>query len=157
MAVVALALSFVYVGEVMGQPRPHFSGKGGIHRAYESPKATAYKKALKDAYLEQCGPFMYSCEPVSVTIEVVRHLPDNRPKGIKSEPDTLKPDVDNIAKAVLDALNGVAFADDKQVTTLLVREYPRVRLAGNKDRLRVTVAHEVNLIYSYAWTAAERG
>lgn len=33
---------------------------------------------------------------------------------------TLKPDVDNIAKIVMDGLNGVAFADDKQVVSLRV-------------------------------------
>lgn len=29
-----------------------------------------------------------------------------------------KPDIDNVAKAVLDALNGVAYEDDKQVVIL---------------------------------------
>jgi len=33
---------------------------------------------------------------------------------------TTKPDLDNIAKAVLDGLNGVAFVDDKQVCDLFV-------------------------------------
>ena len=33
-----------------------------------------------------------------------------------------KPDVDNIAKVVLDALNGLVYTDDKQVTDLRVRK-----------------------------------
>ncbi len=33
---------------------------------------------------------------------------------------TLKPDTDNIAKVVCDALNGVAYHDDKQITSLTV-------------------------------------
>ena len=33
---------------------------------------------------------------------------------------TIKPDLDNIAKAVLDGLNGLAFDDDKQVVSLKV-------------------------------------
>ena len=33
---------------------------------------------------------------------------------------TRKPDTDNIAKICLDALNGVAYDDDSQVTVLLV-------------------------------------
>ena len=32
------------------------------------------------------------------------------------------PDVDNLAKPVLDALKGLAFIDDEQVTDLLVRK-----------------------------------
>lgn len=36
----------------------------------------------------------------------------------------MKPDCDNIAKAILDALNGVAYDDDKQVVRLHVeKEY----------------------------------
>ena len=34
----------------------------------------------------------------------------------------MKPDCDNIAKAVLDALNGLAYKDDSQVTELTVRK-----------------------------------
>ena len=34
-----------------------------------------------------------------------------------------KPDIDNIAKAVLDALNGVAYGDDNQVTALEVSKH----------------------------------
>lgn len=33
---------------------------------------------------------------------------------------TMKPDNDNIAKSVLDALNGVAYLDDKQIVELAV-------------------------------------
>ena len=34
-----------------------------------------------------------------------------------------KPDMDNILKAVLDALNKVAYEDDKQVVELIGRKY----------------------------------
>lgn len=34
-----------------------------------------------------------------------------------------KPDIDNIAKSVLDALNGVAYIDDKQVYSLTCNKY----------------------------------
>ena len=46
----------------------------------------------------------------------------------------VKPDVDNVAKAVLDALNGVCYADDKQVVQLIVsKEY------GAEPRLEVSM------------------
>ena len=45
---------------------------------------------------------------------------------------TKKPDADNIAKAVCDALNGIAYKDDSQVVDLTVRKYyskfPRVQV-----------------------------
>ena len=34
-----------------------------------------------------------------------------------------KPDCDNIAKIILDALNGIAFHDDSQIVTLEVFKY----------------------------------
>ena len=37
-------------------------------------------------------------------------------------PCTIKPDCDNIAKIVLDALNGLAYDDDSQVTELEVHK-----------------------------------
>ena len=33
-----------------------------------------------------------------------------------------KPDVDNVAKIILDALNGIAYRDDKQVVELYVKK-----------------------------------
>ena len=36
---------------------------------------------------------------------------------------TVKPDNDNIAKSVLDALSGLAYGDDKKIVELKVRKY----------------------------------
>lgn len=45
---------------------------------------------------------------------------------------TKKPDIDNIAKCILDALNGVAFHDDTQVVKLCMEKFyaekPRVEV-----------------------------
>jgi hypothetical protein len=43
-------------------------------------------------------------------------------------------DLDNLAKAILDAIKGHAFHDDAQVARLLVE-----RLAGERERITVTV------------------
>lgn len=48
--------------------------------------------------------------------------------GLASCP--LKPDVDNIAKIILDGLNGVAFKDDKQVVGLAVSKRYDMTHAG---------------------------
>jgi len=60
---------------------------------------------------------------VSVTIEAVFARPKyhKTKRGVKaSAPEIPRQDVDNVAKAVLDALNGVAWVDDTQVERLLV-------------------------------------
>lgn len=113
--------SFEYVGAIRGQGRPRF-GKG---RTFKAKKDTEYEEAIRTAYIASDGPCFDG--PVEVSIFVQRALPKSAPKRINLEPDTHKPDPDNVAKAVLDALNGVAWGDDAQVVSLSVRKLPRVR------------------------------
>ena len=77
---------------------------------------------------------------VPVTVEIVTERQVPKSKSVSSEPDTFKPDADNVAKLVLDALNGIAWADDSQVTHLEVRQQDRQRDA--KERTVVTVSWE---------------
>ena len=56
-----------------------------------------------------------------------------------SEPDIHKPDADNIGKSVLDALNRVAFKDDRQVTRLTVEKMPRTR--RDDEIMEVTIVY----------------
>lgn len=78
-------------------------------------------------------------EPVIVTVDVYRPLPDSRQRRVRSEPDTYKPDAASEAKLVMDALNGVAWADGSQVVDLHVMKHPRVR--GQAERMDVAIAH----------------
>lgn len=137
--------TFTYIGTVRGQGRPRF----GRHGAYENPKDTAYKTELQEAYRRHCA-IVFPDEPLLVSIAVMRCLPKSRPKRIKFEQDTCKPDIDNIAKAVLDALNGLAWVDDKQVADLYVLKFPRIRFDDGLDRMRITIATIDNdLVYPY--------
>lgn len=121
------------VAKVRGLPRPRFARNG---RAYMPSWCEPYKRLIADSYRRQCGGFPYG-GAVAVEIAYRRPLPESRPKAVESEPDTYKPDLDNVAKAVLDALNGVAFKDDRQVTTLTVRKLPRER--GAQEEMFITV------------------
>ena len=75
--------------------------------------------------------------PVSVTIRAFSPLPKSRPKRVENEPWTISPDIDNIAKAVLDALNGIAYDDDAQVVELHVYKHDRTRGVGPCPRVEV--------------------
>lgn len=77
-------------------------------------------------------------EPVIVTVDAYRPLPDSRQGCVRSEPDTYRPDAGSEAKLVIDALTGVAWADGAQVVDLHVRKHPRVR--GQAERMDVTIA-----------------
>ena len=129
-------LEFYYHGSVRGQGRPRFT-KGGI--AYEAREDKAFKSDLQAAYLEQVGRDSFGKEPVSVHISIRRPLPKSRPKKVYTEHDVYKPDADNIAKAVLDALNGLAFDDDRQVVSLSVIKYRRARYGNDQDHMHVVI------------------
>lgn len=128
---------------VKGKARPRFSNG----RAY-TPKGTrdaerqirvAYRFACHDAY----GAVQTAPEGTSVQIEIwtTRNvLSGFRRRDGDAHDDLQKPDADNIAKLVLDALNGVAYEDDSQVVGLVVVKGTRVR--GNKPTTRVHVQWE---------------
>ena len=112
------------VDEVMACPRPRHMRNG---HTYMPTEYTHYKRRVAEAYLAAGGGHM-GAAPVALTIDVMR---------VSSEPDTVRPDVDNIAKGVMDALNGVAYDDDAQVVSLCVLKCERMR--GCPDRMRVNV------------------
>ncbi len=135
--------TFTCVGKVRGQGRPRFA-RG---HAYQTKADTTYKSKIAEQYCKQGGLF-FGAMPLSVTIDVQRALPKSLWDKARALFDTGKPDCDNIAKAVLDALNGVAFDDDSQVVTLVVRKYPRVRISSDDDYVRVTISDvDTNTLY----------
>lgn len=113
------------VKQVKGKPRPRFTVRNGHPVPYADSKQKAYESIIANAYREAGGRLLTG--PVSVAIGITRALPQRTPKGIESEQDTHKPDVDNVAKSVLDALNGVAYKDDSQVVGLTVTKFGRFR------------------------------
>lgn len=140
-----MQFTFTYRGKVRGQGRPRFAHG----HAYESKMDRQYKQDLAWQYKAQRGPH-FGNQPLSVTIDVMRALPKSTPKLVAVMDDVKKPDCDNIAKALLDALNGLAFGDDAQVVALVVRKYPRIR--ADCDWMRVTIATIANdLVYPYEY------
>lgn len=115
-----------------GQGRPRFSRRG---HAYKSDADKRWERRVRNAWPDGAPRFH---GPVSVRIDVFRALPKGAPKRVDSEPDTHRPDADNVAKGVLDALNGVAWDDDAQVVDLYVVKHDRTH--RERDLTVVTVA-----------------
>lgn len=126
---------FSVYGKVVGSARPRVTRYG----TYIPKAARDYRSLIRRAFTDQCGGRSAPIQtgPVEVRITVRRALPKSTPKRVESEPDTKKPDADNIAKNVLDALNGVAWKDDSQIVSLAVVKLPRTRC---KEHITVEVA-----------------
>lgn len=111
-------------GEPQGKGRPRYTRSG---HTYTPDSTRAYEALVRACYAEQVDsePFAKGV-PLVVTIECRFGVPlsdsvkKRRAKLCDLMMPTKKPDTDNIVKAVLDALNGAAYHDDSQVTTLHV-------------------------------------
>lgn len=128
------SVSFDVWGKVRGKGRPRFTRGGDAY----TPKLTRdYEMAIREAFENAPGrPQEPFSGPIAVCIMTYRQLPKSTPKSVISEQDTHKPDIDNIAKIVLDALNGVAWEDDAQVVSLTVSKLKRIR---SPERLSVII------------------
>ena len=124
---------------VKGKERPRFS-RSGKH-VYTPSKTVKAEREIRKAFIAAGGVKAPKGVEVAVHITTVRPLPKSRPKRIESEPDIHRPDVDNLSKAVLDALNGVAWDDDAQVTELVVGKCERMR--GVTEQTVVWISWEV--------------
>ena len=69
---------------------------------------------------------------VAVDVVAVFERPKTLPKRITAK--ITKPDVDKLARAVLDAMTGIVFLDDAQVVTLLIQ-----KTFGSPERTHVRV------------------
>jgi Holliday junction resolvase RusA-like endonuclease len=112
-------------GEPIAQPRVKVSTRGGFARAYVDAKHPihAYKQAIRLAYVNAGGEVLEG--PVSVRIVCWFDRPKSHSKKRRQEPEpkTTKPDADNLAKGIGDALNEIAYNDDGQVYRLTVEKW----------------------------------
>lgn len=123
------SLLFRVNGIPQGKARPRFT-KGG--RAYTPQKTRRYEEAVREAALlaAQAQGFVKHDKdtPLEACVTAWFPVPASWPKKKRAAAlsgalyPTGKPDADNIAKAVLDAANGIAFHDDRQIVSLTVRK-----------------------------------
>lgn len=119
---------FRVYGEVRGQARPRTDF---IHRkVYKTVQDVKYERRIKETFINSNGE-VFGEKPIKIRVDVYRELPDSYPKRIKTEADTHKPDASNILKSVEDALNGIAYNDDKQIVDARCIKHPRTRNGGS--------------------------
>lgn len=89
------------------------------HGTYTPEKTKAYQQKVQACYRTQCDGGFAGGVPVLAQIHAYFPIPQSYPKKKKAALEGAfhlkKPDADNIAKAILDALNGLAYQDDSAV------------------------------------------
>ena len=112
-------------GKPQGKGRPRFTMKG---HAYTPERTVAYEKLIRDEYMKQCG-HNFGDVPLKMMVIIEYAPPRSATKKMREDMlarklyPTKKPDIDNVVKAVADALNGVAYRDDVQIVELFVKKW----------------------------------
>lgn len=118
---------FTVYGEPRGKGRPRFNKNGHTYTPADTAK---YERMVRAMFLsrypraEKIGKDI----PVRAKINAYYKIPDSAGKGKKQlmKAGLIRPtkrvDADNIAKILLDALNGYAYHDDAQVVELEVKK-----------------------------------
>lgn len=133
-------ITFTVDGAAVPKQRPRMHGR----QAYTPKKTRDYEERVRDSFRSSYHgelPVYPKGVPVRVGIEIIQGIPKSwsNSKTIKAERGELVPvtrsgDLDNIAKSILDALNGLVYEDDCQVATLIIMKkygadpYARVRI-----------------------------
>ena len=112
--------AFTIFGKPYAKKRPRFSRK--TVRAYNPAENDQFEASLGAmAAIHFPQPLT---GPVSLEIIVTLALPQSwsakKKAALAYRPHTQKPDCDNIAKAICDGLNRIAWADDRQICAVKI-------------------------------------
>lgn len=130
-------IEFTVPGQPVGKGRPRFTRAG---HAYTPAKTASYENLVRLEFNHQFPSFEPFDGAICVEIMAYYQIPSSFSRKRHSEAKnhiirpTVRPDCDNVCKAVLDALNNVAYHDDNQIVTLKA-----CKLYDDKPRTEITI------------------
>lgn len=113
-------LRFVIPGRVAGKGRPRATIRGG-HAAVYTPAKTVNAEAMVRSIGADAmagGDLFDGPLHLSVVVNLERPASWSKRKRVETLIPTGKPDLDNVAKLIGDALNGIVWRDDSQIASL---------------------------------------
>ncbi|NUF99164.1 RusA family crossover junction endodeoxyribonuclease [Lactobacillus mellis] len=122
------------------QPRPRITVRGKYAHAYEPKSITEYKRLVAGKYRSEHKQQLPLTGALSVDVRFYRPVQKSISKAERQRRllgqslPTVKPDIDNYVKAILDALNGLAFKDDSQIAVLYAR-----KIYSDKPRTEIEI------------------
>jgi Holliday junction resolvase RusA-like endonuclease len=138
-----MMIMFIVYGEPVGKGRPRFAKRGNFVSTYTPQKTKTYEDEIRMMASAAMGSSEPLDTPVTVAIYIRVGIPASYSKQKRKDAlagtikPTKKPDLDNIAKAFLDAMNEIIYLDDKQVVGLHVTkvyaETPAVEVMVTED------------------------
>lgn len=133
---------FTVHGIPVAQPRPRVT-RHGVYVPAKHP-IHAYRQAVLLTW-QSLGKVYGAPMPRAVSLGITFWFP--RPKAMRWKtkpmlaiPKTTRPDLDNLAKGVLDSLQNHAFGDDSQVVELRLSKW--IVRGGMPPRTEITITDE---------------
>ncbi len=133
-----MVYEFEVIGDIKGKARPRVNTY--TCKAYTPTNTKDYEELIKQYFKIKYPKYIPLENRVSVKIVAYFKIPKNTSKKnaenmLKgSISPTKKPDIDNIVKIILDALNKMAFKDDNQITKLEIE-----KIYGEEEKILVKV------------------
>lgn len=132
-------MQFEIIGATVGKSRPKFSTVHGFAQAIKPKDDVIYENLVKLSFQQsKSGDYDLFDKPIKMKIEAFFDIPKtfSKKRTIEAAEGRIspqkKPDVDNIAKIICDALNKVAYKDDTQIVELtIIKKYavePKVKI-----------------------------
>lgn len=132
-----MKIEFTVEGEPFGKQRPRHNR--ATNTTYTPTETKQHEQIIAWAYKSQCGTLRFSKDDC-INLQVIAFMKIPKSESKKKRQlmiegvirPTVKPDWDNIGKLVADALNGIAYDDDKCIVDAQVRkfysEHPRTEI-----------------------------
>lgn len=133
-----MGFEFEVIGDIKGKARPRVNTT--TCRAYTPENTKDYEMLIKQYFKLKYPRYVPLENRVHVKIIAQFKIPKNATKKDKAliEEGKLspakKPDIDNIIKIILDALNKMAFKDDNQITKLEIE-----KIYGQEEKIYVSI------------------
>lgn len=113
--------------EILGKPVGKGRPRLGRHSTYTPDKTKNYEEYVKLCYINKYNIKQRPTEKplkakITAFFEVPTSYSNKKKKELIGQPHTSRPDIDNIAKIILDSLNGLAYKDDNQIVKLEVEK-----------------------------------
>ncbi len=133
-----MRVSFTVVGDPVPKARARTVRKGGRTWSFTPKKVAVWEKVVKEEASK------YFPEPFNGPVALALAFYMKRPKSRKKDNYVMTtPDLDNLEKAFLDGLNGVAYGDDKQV---VVKNAVKRYVITGVPRVEVVVSALLNQV-----------
>jgi len=114
------SVQFVIPGPPVSKGRPRFTKQGYAYTPKKTKDAEVKVMVAANLAMKEALP---SNEPIRIKLTFFMSIPKSYPekqKGkLRLEPiHTKRPDLDNLIKLILDALNGICWVDDSQIISI---------------------------------------